>query len=139
MDKITLIATAAFGLEAVVKREVQALGFDNTNVSDGKVEFAAAPEDIPRANLWLRCADRVLLKLGEFQAMTFDQLFERTRALPWEKWITKDGIFTVTGKSVKSTLGSVSACQSIVKKAVVERLKEKYDTEWFEETGAKFT
>ncbi|MEM7348557.1 MAG: class I SAM-dependent RNA methyltransferase [Chloroflexota bacterium] len=139
MDKITLIATMTFGFEAVVKREVQALGFEITSVSTGKVEFEATPEDIPTANLWLRCADRILLKLGEFEAFTFDELFEQTKALPWEAWITKDGRFTVTGKSVKSTLGSIRACQSIVKKAVVERLKDSYKIEWFDETGPDYT
>ena len=139
MKKITLIATLTFGLEAVVKREIQALGFENTRISDGKVEFDATPDDIPRANLWLRSADRVLLKIGEFTALTFDELFEQTKDLPWEYWITKDGQFTVTGKSVKSTLGSVRACQAIVKKAVVERLKKTYHTDWFEETGPSFT
>jgi len=139
MNKITLIATLTFGLEAVVKREIESLGFENIMVSDGRVEFEATPNDIPTANLWLRSADRVLLKLGEFKAVTFDELFEQTKALPWEDWITEDGKFTVTGKSVKSTLVSVRACQSIVKKAVVERLKEKYNTEWFEETGPEFT
>ncbi len=139
MDKFTLIATLSFGLEAVVKRELKALGFENIKASDGKVEFEAAPKDIPIPNLWLRSADRVWLKMGAFPAATFDELFEQTRALPWEEWITKDGKFTVTGKSVKSTLGSVRACQSIVKKAIVERLKEKYKIEWFEETGPEFT
>jgi len=139
MDRITLIATLSFGLEAVVKRELKTLGFTNIKASNGKVEFDAVPEDIPTANLWLRAADRVLLKMAAFQATTFDELFERTRALSWESWITKDGKFTVTGKSVKSTLGSVRACQSIVKKAVVERLKEKYKTAWFEENGPEFT
>jgi putative N6-adenine-specific DNA methylase len=139
MNKITLIAVFSFGLESIVKRELQGLGFDHLTVAIGKVEFEAMPEDIPKANLWLRCADRVLLKIGEFKALTFDELFEDTKALPWEDWITKDGQFTVTGKSVKSTLGSVRACQSIVKKAVVERLKEKYRIDWFEETGPEFT
>jgi len=137
--KITLIATLTFGLEAVVKREVQALGFENVTVANGKVEFEAAPQDIPKANLWLRSADRVHLKLGAFHVVTFDELFEQTKTLPWEDWITEDGKFTVTGKSVKSTLGSVRACQSIVKKAVVERLKAKYNTDWFEEIGPEFT
>jgi len=139
MNKITLMAIFSFGLEAIVKRELQGLGFDQLTVANGKVEFEATPEDIPKANLWLRCADRVLLKVGEFKAITFDELFEGTKALPWEEWITKDGQFTVTGKSVKSVLGSVRACQSIVKKAVVERLKEKFKTDWFEETGPEFT
>jgi len=139
MNEITLIATAAFGLEKVVKNELIALGFENIKVSEGKVEFEATLGDIPRANLWLRSADRVLLKMGEFAAFTFDELFEKTKALPWENLITKDGKFDVNGKAVKSTLGSIRACQSIVKKAVVERLKEKYNKEWFEETGPEFT
>jgi len=139
MNKITLIATSTFGLEMLVKNEVKALGFKDIKVSDGRVEFEATLEDIPRTNLWLRCADRVLLKIGEFKALDFDDLFDKTKALPWERWITEDGKFTVNGKSVKSTLSSVRACQSIVKKAVVERLKEKYNIEWFKETGAEFT
>jgi putative N6-adenine-specific DNA methylase len=139
MNEITLIATAAFGLEKVVKNELIALGFEDIKVSEGKIEFEAALGDIPRANLWLRSADRVLLKMGEFPAVTFDELFEKTRALPWENFITKDGKFDVNGKAVKSTLGSIRACQAIVKKAVVERLKAKYNKEWFEETGPEFT
>jgi len=139
MDEITLIATATFGLEKVVRNEVIALGFENIKVSEGKVEFEATLGDIPRANLWLRCADRVLLKIGEFEAFTFDELFEKTKALPWEDFITEDGKFDVNGKAVKSTLGSIRACQSIVKKAVVERLKQKYNKDWFEETGPEFT
>jgi putative N6-adenine-specific DNA methylase len=139
MNEITLIATAAFGLEKVVKNELVALGYEDIKVSEGKIEFKAALGDIPRANLWLRSADRVLLKMGEFPALTFDELFEKTKALPWENLITKDGKFDVNGKAVKSTLGSIRACQAIVKKAVVERLKEKYRQEWFEETGPEFT
>ena len=139
MTQITLIATTTFGLEAVVKRELLALGFKDQKASEGKIEFAAAVEDIPTANLWLRSADRVLLKLGEFNAVTFEELFEQTRALPWEAWIPVDGKFNVNGKSIRSTLESVSACQAIVKKAVVERLKAAYHKEWFEETGAEFT
>jgi putative N6-adenine-specific DNA methylase len=139
MNNITLIATSTFGLEKVVKIEVQALGFENIKVSEGRIEFEATLEDIPKTNLWIRCADRVLLKMGEFEAFTFEELFEQTKALPWENWITEDGKFTVKGKAVKSTLGSIRACQSIVKKAVVERLKDKYNVEWFEETGPEFT
>jgi putative N6-adenine-specific DNA methylase len=139
MDKITLIATTTFGLEAVVKREVLDLGFRNVIVFDGRIEFDAVFQDIPKANLWLRSADRVLLKLAEFKAADFDQLFDRTNALPWERWITKDGKITVTGKSVKSKLESVRACQSIVKKAIVERLKKTYHISWLKETGTEFT
>ena len=107
MNTITLIATSAFGLEKLVKNELEALGFQQVKVSDGRIEFEATPEDIPRINLWLRCADRVLLKMGEFKALSFEELFEGTRALPWENWITEDGEFTVNGKAVKSTLGSI--------------------------------
>jgi putative N6-adenine-specific DNA methylase len=138
-NKLTLIATTTFGLEAVVKREILDLGFANVIVSDGRLEFDAAIQDIPHANLWLRSADRVLLKLAEFNAADFDQLFDQTKALPWEHWITKDGKITVTGKSVRSKLVSVRACQSIVKKAIVERLKQKYHAQWFKETGPEFT
>jgi putative N6-adenine-specific DNA methylase len=137
----TLIATAAFGLEAVVKREVTELGFDDVKCLDGKVEFAPQNlhEGIARANLWLRSADRVLLKMGEFTDTTFDNLFEQTKALPWEEWIPPDGKFTVTGKSVRSGLYSVPDVQSIVKKAVVDKLRQKYNVEWFKETGAEYT
>ncbi|MCA9918879.1 MAG: class I SAM-dependent RNA methyltransferase [Anaerolineales bacterium] len=137
--KVTLIATTKFGLEMIVKQEVQALGFAEIVVSDGRIEFEATLADIPKANLWLRAADRVLLKIAEFPAHTFDDLFEQTTALPWEEWITRDGRFTVNAKSHKSVLKSGRSCQSIVKKAVVERLKSAYQIDWFPETGAEFT
>lgn len=137
---LNLIATTTFGLEAVVKREALKLGFKNIKVSDGKVEFEGDETSIPKANIWFRCADRILLKLGEFKATSFEDLFEKTKSLPWDEWITKDGKFTVTGKSIKSQLFSVPDCQAIVKKAVVEKMKQKYnDIEWFEETGAEYT
>lgn len=136
---VTLIATTKFGLEMVVKQEVQALGFEEIVVSDGRIEFSADLIDIPKANLWLRSADRVLLKIAEFPAHTFDDLFEQTTALPWEEWITQDGRFTVNAKSHKSVLKSARSCQSIVKKAVVERLKTAYQLDWFPETGGEFT
>lgn len=139
MKKITLLASLTFGLEAIVKRELQALGFNKLKASNGKVEFEADIEDIPKVNLWLRSADRVLLKMGEFSAVTFEELFEQTKSLPWEEWITENGDFKVNGVSVKSTLGSVRACQSIVEKAVVERLKEYYHVNWFEKTGPQYT
>ena len=136
---IPLIATTTFGLEAVVKRECQALGFENIRTYDGKVEFTGTEADIVKANLWLRCAGRVWVKMGSFHAVTFTELFDQTKALPWGDWIPEDGKFTVVGKSVKSTLFSVSDCQAIVKKAVVEKLKQKYQTDWFDETGASYT
>ncbi|MTI46432.1 THUMP domain-containing class I SAM-dependent RNA methyltransferase [Sporosalibacterium faouarense] len=139
MSTVELIATSTFGLEAVVKREVTDLGFDIISVENGKVTFKSDFSGIAKANLWLRSADRVLLKIGEFKAESFEELFDKTKALPWGEWITQDGEFTVTGKSIKSKLFSVPDCQSIVKKAVVEKLKEKYEVDWFEETGAKYT
>ena len=133
-----LIATAAFGLEAVVKREVMALGFKELSVLDGRVDFSGSLADIAKANIWLRCADRVLLNMGGFTAFSFDELFEGTKALEWERWIPLNGKFTVTGKSVRSQLYSVPDCQAIVKKAVVERLKARYKTEWFKEDGPEY-
>jgi len=135
MTKLNLIATATFGLEATVKREITRLGCDITASSDGRIDFTGNFADLTRANLWLRASDRILLKIGEFKATTFDELFEQTKALPWENFITSDGHFTVTGKSIKSGLFSVPDCQAIVKKAVVERLKTKYNLDWFPETG----
>ena len=139
MANIELIATSTFGLEAVVKRELLDLGYDDLQVENGKVTFKGTEKDIPKTNLWLRSADRVLLKLGKFKATSFEELFEKTKALPWDEWITEDGEFTVEGKSINSKLYSVSDCQGIVKKAVVEKLKTKYNKEWFKETGPKFT
>lgn len=138
MTKLDLIATSTFGLEATVKREVQKLGMSDIKVSDGRIDFSGDIYAIPRANIWLRSADRVFLKIGEFKALTFEELFEGTKALPWDEWIPVDGKFTVIGKSVKSQLFSVSDCQAIVKKAVVEKLKQKHKVEWFEETGAEY-
>ena len=135
---VTLIATAKFGLEALVKQEVLALGFAELTVTDGRIEFEATVADIPRLNLWLRCADRLLVKVGEFPATSFDELFEQTKALPWERWITADGEFPVTAKTVKSALQSGRSAQAIVKKAVVERLGQAYGIDWFAETGPLF-
>ncbi|MBX3055392.1 MAG: class I SAM-dependent RNA methyltransferase [Anaerolineae bacterium] len=138
MHTITLIATARLGLEMLVKQELLALGFADLQVGNGRVQFPATLADIPRTNLWLRTADRVLLKMGEFTAATFDDLFEQTKMLPWEEWITADGKFTVTATAVKSQLQSERTCQAIVKKAVVERLKTHTHTDWFAETGPSF-
>ncbi len=137
--KLELIATATFGLEAVVKRELQNLGCRIIRAEDGKITYMGDERTIVRSNLWLRSADRVLLKMGEFDAGEFEELFQQTRALPWEELIPIDGQFTVTCTSVKSALHSVPACQSIVKKAIVERLKEYYGIDVFPETGAAYT
>lgn len=135
MSSIELIATATFGLEAVVAQEVKDLGYNQVTVENGKVTFSADESAICRTNLWLRTADRVRLKVGEFKAVTFDQLFEQTKALPWADLIPGNAAFPVDGKSVQSTLFSISDCQAIVKKAVVENMKKSFQTEWFKEDG----
>ena len=137
-QSVTLIATSAMGLESVVANEVRELGYD-PRVENGKVIFEAPVSAIPRCNLWLRVADRVKLLVGEFKALTFDELFEATKALPWEHYIPEDGSFPVSGKSHKSKLYSVSDCQAIVKKAIVERLKLKHGiANKLPETGALY-
>lgn len=139
MSTYDLIATAPMGLEAVVARELNDLHFLDVAAENGRVFFRGDEAAICRANLWLRTADRVLLRMGEFPATTFDQLFESTRALPWEEWIPADGNFHINGRSHKSQLSSVPACQRIVEKAVVERLKGTHRLEWFPKTGAKYS
>ncbi|EKN66875.1 class I SAM-dependent RNA methyltransferase [Schinkia azotoformans] len=139
MSKITLIATAAMGIEALVAKEVRDLGYENVTVDNGKVTIEADESAICRTNLWLRTADRIKLKVGEFKATTFDELFEKTKALPWGDILPENGEFPVIGKSHKSKLFSISDCQAIVKKAVVENLKDHYKrTTWFEENGPLF-
>lgn len=135
MGEWTLAATAAFGLEAVVARELKELGYHETRVENGRVFFTGGPADVARANLWLRASDRVLVKLGAFPAPTFDALFEQTLALPWSDWLPEDAAFPVAGKAVRSTLMSVPDCQAIVKKAIVENLRRRYRRDWFPETG----
>lgn len=135
MARIHLIAATAFGLEALVARELKNLGYEETQVENGKVLFVSNEEGICRSNLWLRCADRIGVKMGEFTARSFEELFQQTKALPWEEWLPVDARFPVTGKSIKSQLYSVPDCQAIVKKAIVERLKDFYGISWFEETG----
>jgi len=138
VSKLTLVATATFGLEAVVKREIEALGYPVLRSEDARILYTGDERALVRSNLWLRSADRVLLLMGEFTAKTFEELFQQTKALPWEEWIPMDGKFPVEGVSVKSTLHSVPDCQAIVKKAVVERLKETYGIQRFPETGANY-
>ena len=139
MDKMEWIAPCHFGLESVLKREIQDLGYEISQVEDGRVVFRGGMDVVCRANIFLRTAERILLKAGSFQAVTFDELFERTKEIPWEDYIPEDGKFWVTkAASVKSRLFSPSDIQSIMKKAMVERLKEKYHTQWFQETGASY-
>ena len=139
MDKMEWIAPCHFGLESILKREIQDLGYEISQVEDGRVVFRGGMDVVCRANIFLRTAERILLKAGSFQAVTFDELFERTKEIPWEDYIPEDGKFWVTkAASVKSRLFSPSDIQSIMKKAMVERLKEKYHTQWFQETGASY-
>jgi len=139
MPKIRLAVVCTFGLEAIVKRELIQMGYSNLTVDNGWIFFDAEIEDIIKTNINLRSAERVLLVMGEFNAVTFTELYDKTYDLPWDEWIEKDGSFIVKGKSVKSTLYSVSDCQSIVKKAIVNKLKSRFDVEWFTEKGAEFT
>ena len=134
----TLVATAAFGLESVVARELKALGYEETTIENGRVSFFGSDRDIARANIWLRCADRILLKMGQFHASDFDEAFEGIQAIPWARFIPSAGAIHVTGRSVKSRLTSVPACQSIVKKAIIESMKKRYHLDQFPETGPEF-
>jgi len=134
-----LIAPCHFGLEAVLKKEIIDLGYEVSKVEDGRVTFLGDEEAVCRANIFLRTAERVLIKIGSFYATTFEELFEKTKELPWEEYIPRDGKFWVAkAASIKSKLFSPSDIQSIMKKAMVERLKKVYGISWFEETGASY-
>lgn len=133
-----LLAVCPMGLEAVVAKEIQELGYE-TQVENGRIFFEGDAKAIVQCNLWLRTADRIKIVVGRFNATTFDELFEKTKSLPWENIIDKEGQFPVQGISVKSTLYSVPDCQAITKKAIVERLKKAYDEKgWLNESGAKY-
>ena len=139
MEKLSFIVPCHFGMESVLKREIINLGYEIAAVEDGRVTFMGGPEAVCRANIFLRTAERVLIKIGSFHAETFEELFQGTKCLPWEKYIPEDGKFWVAkAASVKSKLFSPSDIQSIVKKAMVERLKTVYHKEWFEESGSSF-
>ena len=139
MRRFELIAPCHFGLEALLKREIDDLGYDITEVADGRVTFLGDEEALCRANIFLRTAERILIKIGSFHAETFEELFQGTKALPWEEYIPADGRFWVAkAASVKSQLFSPSDIQSIMKKAMVECLKEVYHVEWFPEDGDSF-
>lgn len=135
--KYKIVATSPMGIEAIVAKEVRDLGYECT-VENGKVIFEGDEKAIVKSNLWLRTADRIKLIIGEFEAKTFDELFEGTKALPWERFMNVTSEIYVTGKSVKSKLFSVPDCQSIVKKAIVERIKKSYHHHsWLEENGPR--
>ena len=132
------VATCLFGLEKFVGEEIEALGYERVDTMDGRVTFKGDMTAIARCNMWLRCAERVYIKMGSFRASTFTELFDGTRALPWEEWIGRDDAFPVKGHSVRSALTSIPDCQSIVKKAIVERMKEEHGLELFPEEGTKY-
>lgn len=139
MRRFELIAPCHFGMEAVLKKEIIDLGYDVTEVVDGRVTFLGDEEALCRANVFLRTPERILIKIGSFRAETYEELFQGTKALPWEEYIPKDGKFWVAkAGSVKSKLFSPSDIQSIMKKAMVERMKGKYAISWFEESGESY-
>ena len=136
--KLELVATCLFGLEKLLGAEIDALGFRRIETMDGRVIFEGSEADIARANINLRCAERVMIRLGAFPARSFEELFQGTKKLPWEAWIGKYDAFPVKGHCIKSKLYSVPDCQSIIKKAIVGRLSDAYGIRWFQENGVKY-
>lgn len=136
--KLQLVATCLFGLEKLLGEEIDALGLERIDTMDGRVTFWGEEADVARANLALRCAEHVFIKLGAFPALSFDELYEGVKALPFEEWIGRLDAFPVKGHAIKSRLYSVPDCQSIVKKAVVDRLSKHYNIRWFAESEVKY-
>lgn len=132
------VATCLFGLEHTLGEEIDALGYKRLETIDGRIIFEGDISAVARCNIWLRTAERVFLLLGRYRATTFSDLFDGAYDIPWEQWIGRDDAFPVKGHSIKSTLFSIPDCQSIVKKAAVKRLSDKYGVSWFKETGAKY-
>ena len=135
---IEYVATCLFGLEGLLGEEIDKLGYKRTETMDGRISFIGDENALARASINLRFAERIYIKIGEFYATTFDELFEGTKKLPWYEWIGNNDQFPVRGHSIKSTLFSVPDCQKIIKKAVVSCLSKKYGVSWFEETGVKY-
>lgn len=139
MNQFTYVAPCHFGLEAMLKREIQDLGYKIIKVEDGKVTFQGDENAVPRANMFLRTTERILIQVGRFRAVSFEELFEKVKAIPWEQYLTEDSKFWVKkATSIKSKLYSIPDIQSIVKKAMVERMKQHYKVSWFSETGASY-
>ncbi len=136
--RLTLVATCLFGLEGLLGEEIEALGYDRISTIDGRITFAADCEGVALSNIFLRYAERVYIKVGGFKAESFTELFDGTKALPWERFIGKLDAFPVSGHSIKSKLYSIPDCQSIIKKAIVDRLSENYGIRIFEESGVKY-
>lgn len=136
--KLILTATCLFGLEKQLGEEIEALGYKKVETIDGRVSFISDIEGIARCNISLRLAERIYIRLGQFKASSFTELFDGTKAIHWEEWIGKNDAFPVKGHSVKSKLFSVPDCQKIIKKAVAQRLEDEYNIPWFSETGVKY-
>ena len=136
MSEYKLVIPCLLGIEGLVATELREMGAENVEPENGRVVFQGSPEMIARANLWSRYGERVLVQLGDFRALSFEELFQGVKRIPWERWIGRKDAFPVKGRSLSSKLASVPDCQSIVKKAVVERLKQVYGQSWFEETGS---
>ncbi|HNX22896.1 MAG TPA: class I SAM-dependent RNA methyltransferase [Spirochaetota bacterium] len=138
MPYLNLIATSAFGLESIVVHELKKIGIEKTEVENGRINFQGDYASVVKSNLWLRCADRVLIKLAEFRAYDFEQLYQGALAVEWENFIPVNGKMHVIGKAVNSKLHSVPDCQAIVKKAIVESMKRKFKQDWFDESGPAY-
>lgn len=138
MDTFEIVITTLFGLESIVARELKRLGYETSSVEDGRVTFVGGWDAVCRANMWIRCGERVLIKVAEFNAVTFEELFQGTKAAEWERFIGKQDAFPVKGHSLKSQLASVRDCQAIIKKAAAARLSEKYGIEWLPEEGTTY-
>ena len=137
-EKLEFVVTCLFGLEKFVSDEIEALGYEKTEVIDGRVTFKGDISAIARCNVWLRYAERLYIKLGEFNALSFDDLFDGTKNLAWERWIGKEDMFPVKGHSIKSKLTSIPDCQRIIKKSVADRLISAHGVSLLQETGAKY-
>jgi len=138
LQSFEYVATCLFGLEALLGEEIEALGYERTETIDGRVTFKGDMAAIARCNINLRFAERLYIKMGSFKASTFAELFDGTNSLPWEMWVAEDDAFPVKGHSIKSALTSIPDCQSIVKKAIVNRLSSEYGISWFKEEGVKY-
>lgn len=138
MKKFEIVVTTLFGIESVCANEIRRLGYETTSVEDGRITFLGDYEAVCRANLWLRTGERVYIKVGEFKAFSFDELFDQCKALDWAEWIPRNGAFPVKGFTNRSTLFSVSDCQSILKKSVAEALSREYGQEWLPEDGTTY-
>lgn len=138
MDKFELVVPTLFGLEAFTSKEIRRLGYETTSVTDGRITFMGDCAAICRSNIWLRTGERVLIKVGQFKAESFEELFENTYALDWRKWLNQNSAFPVKGYSLKSKLASVRDCQAIIKKAIAKKMSDNYGVEWLPEDGALY-